>query len=357
MASDGLRLSIYLGERDRAGGQLLADALMAAFERHRIATSVLLRGIEGFGIKHRLQTERLLTLSEDLPLVAIALDTQPRIEAVLEEMRTLSRHGLITLERARLVGSADAGLLPAGSDAAKLTVYIGRQERVAGRAAYRAVVDCLYRHGVAGASVLLGLDGNSRGVRRRARFLARNAQVPLMIQSVGESTSIARALEEITGMLSEPALTLERVRVCKRDGLMLGEPLRPPSADQAGLAYWQKLVVYTSEQSRYEHQPLHSALIRRLRKEGAAGATALRGQWGYHGRHQPHGEALWSIRRHVPVLTVLIDTPANMRRWFELVDQMTAKTGLVTSEIVPALRAGAPGIEHGGLALAASLSE
>jgi hypothetical protein len=49
---------------------------------------------------------------------------------------------------------------------------------------------------------------------------------------------------------------------------------------------------------------------------------------------------------------VLLDTPANMRRWFEIVDEMTGETGLVTSEIVPALRATGPGIEHGGLELA-----
>ena len=60
----------------------------------------------------------------------------------------------------------------------------------------------------------------------------------------------------------------------------------------------------------------------------------------------------WSLHRHVPVLTVLVDTPANTRRWFEIVDEMTSETGLVTSEIVPALRARGPGIEHGGLALA-----
>ncbi len=148
-------------------------------------------------------------------------------------------------------------------------------------------------------------------------------------------------------------MTLERVRVCKRDGVLLAEPLRPPATDGAGLAYWQKLVVYASEQTRHEGQPLHSALMRRLRREGAAGATALRGQWGYHGEHRPHGERFWSLRRHVPVLTVLLDTPANMLRWFEIVDEMTGETGLVTSEIVPALRAAGPGIEHGGLKLAA----
>ncbi len=353
MIEDGLRLSVYFGERDRAHGRLLADELIEAFAGHGVRSSILLRGVEGFGIKHRLQTERLLTLSEDLPLLALAVDTQPRIEAVLEQVRAISGDGLITLERARLLsGAAVDTAISSNRDAVKLTIYLGRQERVGARPAHMAVVECLHRHGVAGASVLLGLDGTAHGVRQRAGFFARNTQVPLMVQSVGESTSIASALGEIAGMLSDPAMTLERVRVCKRDGVLLAEPWRPPDADATGLAYWQKLVVYASEQTRYGHQPLHSALIRQLRREGAAGATSLRGQWGYHGEHQPHGERFWSIRRHVPVLTLLLDTPANMQRWFAIVDEMTSETGLVTSEIVPALRASGPGIVHGGFDLA-----
>jgi PII-like signaling protein len=354
MSEEGLRLSVYFGERERVGGRLLADRLMGLYARQRLRTSVLLRGVEGFGIKHRLQTERLLTLSEDLPMVALALDTPARIANVLEEVRAISAHGLVALERARLLGAGGIDReLPGGADEVKLTICVGRQQHVEGRPAYLAVVDALHRHAVAGASVLLGLDGTAAGVRRRAGFLARNAQVPLLIQSVGEHATIERALIELTPLLGESAMTLERVRVCKRDGVLLRQPLAPPTRDGAGLAYWQKLVVYASEQTRFESQPLHAALIRRLRQEGAAGATALRGQWGYHGAHQPHGERFWSLGRHVPVLTVLLDTPANMLRWFAIVDQMTAEAGLVTSETVPALRAGAPGVEHGGLELAA----
>src|SRR5580698_932796 len=94
---DGLRLSVYFGERDRAGGGLLADALIDAFAAHGVKTSVLLRGLEGFGLKHRLQSERLLTLSEDLPMLALAVDTQARVEALLADVRAISGEGLITL--------------------------------------------------------------------------------------------------------------------------------------------------------------------------------------------------------------------------------------------------------------------
>src|SRR5664280_2195336 len=182
MLDDALKLTAYLGERDRCGGQLLADAVSEVCERHGVRASMLLRGIEGFGIRHRLQTERLLSLSEDLPILATALDTPVRMMAVLEDIRRITRHGLITLERVRMVDAEalDPGFSPPAGEV-KLTIYLGRRERAAGRPAYMAVVDCLQRHGLDGATVLLGLDGTAHGERRRGRFLARNEHVPLCL--------------------------------------------------------------------------------------------------------------------------------------------------------------------------------
>ncbi|MHB8242323.1 MAG: DUF190 domain-containing protein [Solirubrobacteraceae bacterium] len=347
---DALKLSVYVGDRDRVEGRLVADALMDAFDGAQ--SSVLLRGLEGFGIKHRLQSERSLTLSEDLPLVAVAVDSHARIEALAKEARALAAHGLITLERVRMLEDADGdGGQLVGEGELKLTIHVGRRERARGHPAYRAVVDCLHRHGLGGASVLLGLDGSTHGVRSRARFLGANSEVPLMAVSVGGSAEIAAALAELRSMLAAPSIGIERVQVCKRDGRLLARPAERPAPAGDGLAHWQKLTVYASESSRHGDEPLHGALIARLRAEGAAGATALRGIWGFHGEHPPHGERFWSLARHVPVLTVLLDTPANMARWFEIVDEMTGATGLVTSELVPALHTTGPEIAHGGLEL------
>jgi PII-like signaling protein len=115
---------------------------------------------------------------------------------------------------------------------------------------------------------------------------------------------------------------------------------------------WQKLMVYAGEQARAGGQPLHHRLIRTLRRAGASGATSLRGIWGYHGDHEPHGDSFWQLRRRVPIVTVVIDTPERCRRWFELIDALTRETGLVTSEMVPAFRATGPQIARGGLRLA-----
>ena len=356
MGEDGVILSVYFGERDHTEGGLLADALMDLYARAGVRAAVLLRGVEGFGIRHALQTERLLTLSEDLPVVALAIDRQERIDAVLEDVRSLSRHGVITLERARLLGAGESGQPPQPAEGGelKLTILTARHRRTDGAPAHVRAVDELRRHGLAGALVLLGVDGSLRGERHRARLLARNSEIPLLISAVGEAARVGAALPRLAEMLDGPPMLLERTRVCKRDGTLLGDvgDALPP-ADPSGLGWWQKLVVQTGELTRHEQHPIHSALVRRLRAEGAAGATAMRGQWGFSGDHAPHGERFWSLGRHVPVSTVVLDTPERMRRWFPIVDEVTARTGLVTSELVPALRAAAPGIVHGGLELAA----
>ena len=82
-------------------------------------------------------------------------------------------------------------------EATKLTIYVGRGERVNGVPAYVAICDLLHRRGVAGASVLLGVDGTAHGVRERARFFGRNVDVPMMIIAVGAGEQIARVLPEL----------------------------------------------------------------------------------------------------------------------------------------------------------------
>jgi PII-like signaling protein len=351
---DCLKLTTYFGERDRWAGGFLADAFTDIYARHRLQTSLVMRGVEGFGARHHLHTDRLLTLSEDLPLVSVAVDTRARIETALADINRLRFDGLVTLERARmLTGSIDHLQLPTElHEAIKLTVYLGRYEVIDRQPAYKAVVNLLCRRGISGATVLLGLDGTAHGTRQRAKFFARNARVPLMVIAVGDGQRIAALLPELGSMLAHPLITLERVRVCKRDGKRLAEPRYLPETDASGIGVWQKLMVHASEQARSGGHPLYHRLIRALREAGALGTTSLRGIWGYHGDHEPHGDSFWQLTRRVPVLTIVVDSPERSREWFRLIDQLTTETGLVTSEMVPAFRATGPDLKRGGLKLA-----
>ena len=91
MNAECIKLISYFGERNRVNGTFVADALIDLYARHDISASIVLRGIQGFGLKHHLRTDSSLSLSEDLPLTAIAVGTRPDIEGVLNQTLELNR--------------------------------------------------------------------------------------------------------------------------------------------------------------------------------------------------------------------------------------------------------------------------
>lgn len=354
MTEEFLKLTSYFGERDRVQGRFFSEALMDALERDRVTTSILLRAIGGFGLRHRPRGDQTLTMSEDPSVMAVAVDTRSRIERLAPRIADLQATGMVTVERAGLVrGDIVAHDLRAGlHEATKLTIYVGRHERVFRVPAYLAICDLLRRRGVAGASVLLGVDGMHHGERERARFFDRNLDVPTMVLAVGDEANIRRVLPELGALLVRPMITIERVQLCKRDGELLARPHQLPATDASGHALWQKLMIYTSESDRHAGEPVHRGILRRLRATQASGATTLRGVWGFRGDREPHGDRFWQLGRRVPVVTVLVDTPDRIAASFGIIDEMTAEHGLVTAELIPALAHASPSAPRHPLHLA-----
>ncbi|MDT5219916.1 MAG: hypothetical protein QOF15_2021 [Mycobacterium sp.] len=345
MSEQSLKLTAYFGERQRALGEtrrFLADGMLDLFGARGVATSVMMRGVASFGPKGELRSDRSLSLSEDPPVVIVAVDVDSKIRSLVDDVAAMTGRGLVTLERARLV-THDSGTDALSEidgrtgDAAKLTVYVGRQVRVAGTSAHFAICELLYRHGFAGATVLLGVDGTAYGERRRARFFGRNANVPQMIIAVGLPAQVSAAAAELAQVLPHPLLTVERVRLCKRDGELFARPQELPPTDNQGRTLWQKLMVHTTDVDHDENQPIHRAIVHSLmQSQTARGATVLRGIWGFHGDHKPHGDKLFQLGRKVPSTTIIVDTPEAIAHSFNIVDQLTTRHGLVTSEMIPA---------------------
>jgi hypothetical protein len=108
-----LLVRIYIGEADHHDGMPLYQAVVAFLRERGIAGATVFRGIEGFGANARLHTSRLLRLSEDLPILIEAVDTEDKIRAVLPDLDSMIGDGLITLEKVEVVayrgtGPADA---------------------------------------------------------------------------------------------------------------------------------------------------------------------------------------------------------------------------------------------------------
>jgi PII-like signaling protein len=179
--------------------------------------------------------------------------------------------------------------------------------------------------------------------RSPSRLLSLSEDLPAISFAVDARERIEALVPAVLALEQRGVVTLERAH------LLSGAADATPGSDEHGFARWQRLTVYSTHAVTHGGVPLHSELVRRLRAADAAGATAIRGIWGYHGEHAPQGDRFFQVRRHVPVATTTIDTPEQTARSFAIVDELTREHGLVISETVPALRAVGATEGHGGL--------
>ena len=169
------------------------------------------------------------------------------------------------------------------------------------------------------------------------RILAGNVNVPMTIIGIGQLIGMfcRNGIRRDVGRTADDARTCATVQTRRR---VFARPQELPMTDAQGRTLWQKLMVYTAEGTRHEALPIHRALLRRLAHSGTArGATVLRGMWGFYGDHKPHGDKVFQVARRVPVTTIIVGTPESISRSFDIVDELTGRHGLVTSEMVPAV--------------------
>lgn len=326
-----MQMRFHFGERDRDGDGPLDAAVMDACARRGVRAAALMRGVEGFGAKQRLRTDRLLSLSEDTPLVAVAVGEREVVEALVEEVRGMAAEGLI------VVGSAAD---EAGSDRVRVTVW---GPRTGPTSPHLEAVAALKRHGAESATVVLGVDGVIDGERRRARFLAGNRGVPAMTVGVGRRAAIEAALAEVDG--TAHLVTVEAVESHFR----IAGPSHhaEPAADPRVVAKWPisppshhgtaaiRVALVTSEVASRGSHPVYLEFIHRLRREGAPGATAQRGVWGFRGDGEPHGDRVLALRRDVPLVVEVVDAAERAARWLELALELACDGDIVYAQAVP----------------------
>jgi len=92
------RLTIYIGESDRHGNTPLATEIVRRAHAAGMAGASVFRGVEGYGASNHIHTTRILSLSDDLPIAVVIVDTDERIRAFLPELDELITEGLVIID-------------------------------------------------------------------------------------------------------------------------------------------------------------------------------------------------------------------------------------------------------------------
>ena len=92
------RLTVYIGEDDTWNHRPLYTEIVHRAHAAGLAGASVLRGIEGYGKSSQIHTSRILSLSEDLPVVVVVIDEAGKIDAFLPQVEEIVQEGLVTLD-------------------------------------------------------------------------------------------------------------------------------------------------------------------------------------------------------------------------------------------------------------------
>lgn len=104
------------------------------------------------------------------------------------------------------------------SSAQLLRIYVEESDKARGRLLYEAIVLAAREAGMAGATVLRGIEGFGAGsVIHRARFVEIASKMPMVIEVVDQTDKIRAFIPEVKNLFDESGsgglITLEKVEI------------------------------------------------------------------------------------------------------------------------------------------------
>ncbi len=99
------------------------------------------------------------------------------------------------------------------------------------------------------------------------------------------------------------------------------------------------LRIFFGEDDKFQHHPLHEAIVLKAREMHLAGATVLRGHMGFGHSSHIHTSKILRLSQDLPVIVEIVDSKEKIDTFLPLLDQMMT-SGLVTIEKVQVLQYG-----------------
>jgi PII-like signaling protein len=96
-------MRIHIGESDKWHGKSLYQAIVEMLRKEGFSGVTVLRGVAGYGGSSVYHTDKILRLSQDLPIILEIVEATERIEQILPRLDGMVEGGLITLEKVRVI--------------------------------------------------------------------------------------------------------------------------------------------------------------------------------------------------------------------------------------------------------------
>jgi PII-like signaling protein len=98
LVGEKVRLRIWFNEGDKYGNDLLYKVFLKLFREEGFAGATVIRGIAGYGARSMRRGSPSGDISQDLPVIVIAVDTKENIDRIMPKIDEMMSGGMITME-------------------------------------------------------------------------------------------------------------------------------------------------------------------------------------------------------------------------------------------------------------------
>jgi PII-like signaling protein len=216
------KVTVYLGQDQQYHGESVYAAILEFLFYRKVAGATVTRGIAGFGADHRMQTDRILALTENLPMKVEFIETPERVAELLPKLLEMAGAGLIEVQDTTVVKAVErseqASSTPrkqAGT-AKLMRIFVGENDKWNGKPLHKALMESMRANDIAGVTVYQGILGY--GAKRRIHqdsALHLSHDRPMMLSVVDTEERLRAFLPVLDDMMHQGLVVFSDVDVIK----------------------------------------------------------------------------------------------------------------------------------------------
>ncbi|MFY9729306.1 MAG: DUF190 domain-containing protein [Candidatus Acidiferrales bacterium] len=217
--------------------------------------------------------------------------------------------------------------------AKKVSIYVGQDRQYRGESVYAAILDFLFYHKVAGASVSRGIAGFGADHHLHTdRILVLTENLPIKVEFIESPEKVEELLPKLHEMVGSGLIEIQDTTVVKpSEASVKAVPQERTPLKSQGKA---KLVrIYIGENDKWNGKPLHKALIESMRSNDIAGVTVYQGILGYGANRRIRKEGTLHLSHDRPIMLSVVDTEEKLRAYFPVLDSMVQQGLVVLSDV------------------------
>jgi PII-like signaling protein len=218
--------------------------------------------------------------------------------------------------------------------AKKLIIYVNVKQHRHGAPLYESIVSFLQKHGVAGATVTKAVAGyGASGLMHEAHVFSLTEDVPMRIEAVESEQKINAVLPFLCEMVDKGLIEVQDTEVVGYT-THKNQTVGVETMKHDKLEGHAKMVrIYIGEDDRWEGEPLHEAIVKRLRMMDIAGATVYRGVLGFGAQQRMHRSGFLGLSNDLPLMITAVDTEEKIKSILPVLDEMVDEGLIALSDV------------------------